>query len=145
MIGFIDDHRKAHGVEPICKVLPIAPSTHRAEATRRRDPAKQPARTGRDAALMNEIERVFEENSRITGVRKVWRQMSARAMTWRGAPSCDCCAAWACRAVGRLRANILLPTLVRIHFCSPDAWSQAASGRDRRTRNAACQKGETSS
>ena len=61
MIAFIDDHRGAHGVEPICKVLPIAPSTYHSLAARRRDPAKLPHRARRDAALMPEIERVFEE------------------------------------------------------------------------------------
>ena len=75
MIGFIDDHRGIYGVEPICKVLPIAPSTYRAQAARRRDPAKLPARAQRDAALMPEIARVFEENFRVYGVRKVWRQL----------------------------------------------------------------------
>ncbi len=75
MIGFIDDHREVHGVEPICKVLPIAPSTYRVQAARRRDPAKLPARARRDAALMPEIARVFEENFRVYGVRKVWRQL----------------------------------------------------------------------
>ena len=75
MIGFIDDHREVYGVEPICRVLPIAPSTYRAQAARRRDPAKLPAWARRDAALMPEIERVFEENFRVYGVRKVWRQL----------------------------------------------------------------------
>ena len=75
MIAFIDVHRGAHGVEPICKVLPIAPSTYRAQAARRRDPAKLPDRAKRDAALMPEIARVFEENFRVYGVRKVWRQL----------------------------------------------------------------------
>jgi transposase InsO family protein len=75
MIAFIDDHRGSYGVEPICKVLPIAPSTYRAQVARRRDPAKLPARAQRDAALMPEIARVFEENFRVYGVRKVWRQL----------------------------------------------------------------------
>lgn len=75
MIAFIDDHRGAHGVEPICKVLPIAPSTYRAQAARRRDPTKLPDRAKRDAALMPVIARVFEENFRVYGVRKVWRQL----------------------------------------------------------------------
>jgi transposase InsO family protein len=75
MIGFIDDHREVYGVEPICKVLPIAPSTYRARTARRRDPARLPARVRRDAALIPEIERVFEENFRVYGVRKVWRQL----------------------------------------------------------------------
>ncbi len=75
MIGFIDNHRGAHGVEPICKVLPIAPSTYRAQAAPRCDPAKLPARVQRNAVLMPEIARVFEENFRVYGVRKVWRQL----------------------------------------------------------------------
>ena len=75
MIAFIDDHRATHEVEPTCKVLPIAPSTYRAQAARRRDPAKLPARARRDAALMAEIARVFEANLRVYGVRKVWRQL----------------------------------------------------------------------
>ncbi len=75
MIAFIDEHRAVYGVEPICKVLPIAPSTYHAHAARRADPGKLPARTRRDAALKVEIRRVFEENFRVYGVRKVWRQL----------------------------------------------------------------------
>jgi hypothetical protein len=44
MIAFIDEHRAVHGVEPICKVLPIAPSTYHAHAARRTNPSKAPAR-----------------------------------------------------------------------------------------------------
>jgi putative transposase len=51
MIAFIDDHREAHGVEPICKVLPIAPSTYHARAAGRRDPAKLSARARHDVCL----------------------------------------------------------------------------------------------
>ena len=51
MIAFIDDHREAHGVEPICKVLPIAPSTYHAHVAKRADPARLSARAKRDAAL----------------------------------------------------------------------------------------------
>jgi len=75
MIAFIDDHRGAHGVEPICKVLPIAPSTYRAHVAKRRDPAKLSARARRDARLKIEVRRVFDENFRVYGVRKVWRQL----------------------------------------------------------------------
>ncbi len=75
MIAFIDDHRAAHGVEPICKLLPIAPSTYHAHAARRRDPARHCSRSRRDATLMPEISRVFEENFRVYGVHKVWRQL----------------------------------------------------------------------
>ena len=51
MIAFIDTHRAVYGVEPICRVLPIAPSTHHAHAARRVDPAKVPARSRSDAEL----------------------------------------------------------------------------------------------
>lgn len=75
MIAFIDDHRAVYGVEPICRVLPIAPSTYHAHAARRADPGKLPARARSDAALMVEIRRVFEANFHVYGVRKVWRQL----------------------------------------------------------------------
>ena len=75
MIAFIDDHREAHGVEPICKVLPIAPSTYHAHVARRAHPAKRSARAKRDAALKPEVRRVFDDNFRVYGVRKVWRQL----------------------------------------------------------------------
>ena len=75
MIAFIDEHRAVYGVEPICRVLPIAPSTYHAHAARCADPNKLPARARRDAALTVEIRRVFEENFRVYGVRKVWRQL----------------------------------------------------------------------
>jgi putative transposase len=78
MIAFIDDHREAHGVEPICKVLPIAPSTYHDHVAKRRD-ARLPARAKRDEALKVEVRRVFEENFRVYGVRKVWRQLRREA------------------------------------------------------------------
>jgi len=75
MIAFIDDHREAHGVEPICNVLPIAPSTYHAHVAKRVDPSRLSARARRDAALKDEVQRVFEANFRVYGVRKVWRQL----------------------------------------------------------------------
>jgi transposase InsO family protein len=75
MIAFIDDHRAIHGVEPICKVLPIAPSTYHAHVAKRQDPLRLSARARRDAALRIEVRRVFEANFRVYGVRKVWRQL----------------------------------------------------------------------
>src|SRR4051812_33594835 len=74
MIAFIDEHRAVHEVEPICRVLPIAPSTYHAHAARRADPGKLPARARRDITLRTEIRRVYEENFRVYGVRKVWRR-----------------------------------------------------------------------
>ena len=75
MIAFINEHRDIYGVEPICKVLPIAPSTYRLHAARQRDPSLLPDRTRRDLVLMEEIERVFETNYSVYGARKVWRQL----------------------------------------------------------------------
>ena len=75
MIAFINDHRQVYGVEPICKVLPIAPSTYHAHIAKRIDPAKLSARAKQDITLKPEIARVFAENFEVYGVRKVWRQM----------------------------------------------------------------------
>ena len=75
MIAFIDDHRAAYGVEPICGVLPIAPSTFHAHAARRADPAKLSARAQRDARLREDIQRIFQENFEVYGARKIWRQL----------------------------------------------------------------------
>ena len=75
MTAFIDDHRDVYGVEPICRVLPIAPSTYHEHAARDRDPDRRPARERRDGELCQDIRRVFEANFGVYGVRKVWRQM----------------------------------------------------------------------
>jgi putative transposase len=75
MIAFIEEYRDAHGVEPICKVLPIAPSTYRAHAAQRRDATRMSMRARRDRALAEEIRRVFVENFSVYGARKVWRQL----------------------------------------------------------------------
>jgi putative transposase len=75
MIAFIDDHREAYGVEPICKVLPIAPSTYHERLAQRRDPARLSTRARRDLDLKPELARVFARNFAVYGVRKVWRQM----------------------------------------------------------------------
>lgn len=75
MIAFIDDHREAYGVEPICRVLPIAPSTYHLHVAKRANPAKMSARARRDETLKVEIKRVFEANYEVYGARKVWRQL----------------------------------------------------------------------
>ena len=75
MTAFIDDHRDAYGVEPICSVLPIAPSTYYEHKARQANPLRLPRRSRRDAALMVEIERVWDENRQVYGARKVWRQL----------------------------------------------------------------------
>ena len=80
MIAFIDDHRKAHGVEPICRVLPIAPSTYYAHAARQADPSRRSERAKRDAMLKPQIDRVWRENFEVYGVRKVWRQLNREGL-----------------------------------------------------------------
>jgi transposase InsO family protein len=75
MISFVDAYRDKHGVEPICRVIKIAPSTYHAYAHRRAHPQAAPARVQRDATLKPEIERVFNENFGVYGARKVWRQL----------------------------------------------------------------------
>ena len=75
MAGFIDAHRGVYGVEPICSVLPIAPSTYFVQKAREANPELLPARARRDAVLREEIRRVRKENFEVYGVRKVWRQL----------------------------------------------------------------------
>ena len=75
MISFIDEHRSVLGVEPICRLLPIAPSTYYEVVAKRTDVDRLSARTRRDMALKIEIRRVFNENFQVYGVRKVWRQL----------------------------------------------------------------------
>ncbi len=75
MVSFIDDHREAYGVEPICAVLPIAPSTYYERKARSRDPTRLPPRVQCDETLRGEIQRVWDENFQVYGVRKVWRQL----------------------------------------------------------------------
>ena len=87
MIAFIDDHREAYGVEPICKVLPIAPSTYHAHIAQRVDASKRSARAQRDAELKIEVQRVFAENFGVYGVRKVWGSCGETASRLPAAPS----------------------------------------------------------
>ena len=65
MKPFIDQHRERLGVEPICKALQVAPSAYWREAARSRQPALCPPRRQRDAALLPEIKRVWENNMRV--------------------------------------------------------------------------------
>jgi transposase InsO family protein len=76
MVAFIDDHRSEYGVEPICRVLPIAPSTYYAHKAVESDPTKASARAQRDALLRPEIRRVWMQNFQVYGAEKVWRQLN---------------------------------------------------------------------
>jgi putative transposase len=99
MIAYIHANRDRFGVEPICKVLPIAPSTYHAAGRRPRS-----ARSRRDEELKVEIGRVHAENFGVYGARKVWRQLRREGVGVPGARWSDSWASWAFRAsaVGRL-------------------------------------------
>ena len=80
MVAFIDDHRKTFGVESICQVLPIAPSTYFRHKAAQRDPSQRSARALRDEVLRAIIRRIWEENHRVYGPRKVWKQMGREGL-----------------------------------------------------------------
>ena len=75
MTAFVDEHRELYGVEPICAMLPIAPSTYYQQKARQVDPARLPKRAQRDAVLCVEIDRIWHENRGVYGARKVWRAL----------------------------------------------------------------------
>jgi len=82
MIDFIEKHRGQFGVEPICAVLPIAPSTYYTHRARRLDPSQRPARSLSDDALRPEIRRVWSDSFGGTyGVEKVWRQLQREGLS----------------------------------------------------------------
>ena len=75
MVGFLDQHRAQYGVEPICAVLPIAPSTYFRHKAQQQDPATRSARARRDDDLRAAIQRVWDEHEQVYGPRKVWKQL----------------------------------------------------------------------
>lgn len=75
MVAFIEEHREGYGVEPICEVLPIAPSTFYEHHARAMDPSLRPTRAKRDEELRPEIQRVWTENQAVYGAQKVWKQL----------------------------------------------------------------------
>ena len=75
MVTFIDQHRDVYGVEPICAVLPIAPSTYFLRKAQQQEPTTRSARAQRDAELRAAIQRVWDDNDQVYGPRKVWKQL----------------------------------------------------------------------
>jgi putative transposase len=75
MVSFIDAHGAAFGVESICALLPIAPSTYHRHRRRAADPAQRSARAQRDDTLRAEIQRLFDEHQQVYGPRKAWKQL----------------------------------------------------------------------
>ena len=80
MWAFIDQYRETLGVEPICRVLQIAPSGYRRHAARQGDPARRSARVQRDEVLMRHIQRIWDANRQVYGVDKVWRQLQREGL-----------------------------------------------------------------
>ena len=80
MVRFIDEHRTTFGVEPICAVLPIAPSLYYELKARQREAHRRPARVRRDDQLGEHIRRVWHENRAVYGVRKVWNQLKREGL-----------------------------------------------------------------
>ena len=84
MTKYIDDHRASYGVEPICRMLEIAPSSY--YAAKRRPPS---ARQVADVHLAGEVARIHAANLAVYGVRKTWRALArdgvsvGRDRTWR--------------------------------------------------------------
>ena len=105
MVAFIDDHRGQYGVEPICRVLPIAPSTYYLCKAREADPAQRSARAKRDEHLRGEVQRVWQENREVYGVRKIWRQLNRE-----GIPVARC-------TVARLMEELGMRGVVRGRRC----------------------------
>ena len=95
MVSFIDEHREVYGVEPICTMMPIAPSTYYEHRARRADPTRVPGRVWRDAALTPDIQRVWDENFQVYGARKVWKQLNRE-----GIPVARCTVARLMRDLG---------------------------------------------
>jgi transposase InsO family protein len=81
MRDFVDAHRDTHGVEPICRVLRVAPSGYRRHAAQKRNPSLRPARARRDDELMPQIERVWQANFQVYGADKVWKQLGREGMS----------------------------------------------------------------
>jgi len=76
MVAFIDKYRHVYGVEPICSVLPIAPSTYYRYKDHEQHPDKRSHRVKRYESLEPEVRRVYEENRSVYGARKIWKQLN---------------------------------------------------------------------
>jgi transposase InsO family protein len=75
MYALIDQQRHTHGVEPMCKVLQIAPSGYRTYLAKCKDASLCSARTKRDQLLRTQIERIWQVNFKVYGADKVWHQI----------------------------------------------------------------------
>jgi transposase InsO family protein len=129
MVAFIDRHRDQYGVEAICALLPMAPSSYYEYKARQIDASRLPARTHRERQLEGEIHRVWQENFQVYGVRKMWRQLNREAI------------AVARCTVARLMARMGLRGVVRgRQFRTTVADAALARPEDRVQRNFAAER-----
>ncbi len=124
MVTFIDQQRATYGVEPICRVVPIAPSTYFRWKAAQTDPTKRSARTIRDEVLKAIILRIWHEHHRVYGAHKVWKQMGREGLH-----------------EARCRVRRLMKTLGRIGAARGRAWTittqaNPAAARPGRSRRA---------
>ena len=80
MVDFIDDHKPQYGVEPICRVLPIAPSTYYRAKELEFSPEKRSQRSQHDDFYLNEIKRIWKDSKCRYGARKVWKQLKSEGV-----------------------------------------------------------------
>ncbi len=81
MVAFIDDHRSEYGVEPICRVLPIAPSTYYAHKAMEAEPERRSTRARRDEVLREEIQVAWTQNFQVYGAKKVWKELKRKGIS----------------------------------------------------------------
>ena len=80
MVAFIDQYRTEYGVEPICKELPIAPSTYHRHKILEQHPERRSRQARHDDQLTPQIQRVWEQSHRNYGARKVWKQLNRESI-----------------------------------------------------------------
>jgi len=100
MTAFIEEHRGEFGVEPMCKILQIAPSTYYDRRAIVRDPDRASARAKSDATLSVKIDAAWEDNRKLYGARKIWHVLRRQGED--AAPLSADCSAIACRATAAL-------------------------------------------
>ena len=76
MVKFIDDEKKKYGVESICRILPIAPSSYYCVKDEQENPEKQSRRKQSDKHLMAQIKQIWQASGRRYSIRKVWHKLS---------------------------------------------------------------------